>query len=138
MNTLKSEFDRRGVSIVVVSLAEPAKLASYQDHHPWRFKVFSDPERKAYAAFNLKRLSWYRVFSPATLALYFKLNRQGMKQERYGGDDIYQSGGDFLVDRSGNILFAHRSRDPADRPTPARLLEEIDRALSPRSSVQRR
>ncbi|HEY3167391.1 MAG TPA: hypothetical protein VGK57_09200, partial [Candidatus Binatia bacterium] len=74
-------------------------------------------------------LSWLRVFSPATLKLYVKLFREGMKREDYGKDDIYQSGGDFLVDREGNILFAHRSQDPADRPSAAELLRAIDRRL---------
>jgi hypothetical protein len=52
--------------------------------------------------------------------------RRGMKQERYGGADIYQSGGDFLLDRDGNVLFAYRGKDPADRPPVSALLQEID------------
>jgi peroxiredoxin len=126
----KSEFDRRGVAVIVVSFAEPAKLIRYQELHRWPFPILADPERKAYRDFDLKRLSWFRVFSPATLLLYAKLLRKGMKQDPYGGEDIYQSGGDFLLDRQGNILFAHRSLDPADRPSTARLLEEIARLRS--------
>jgi hypothetical protein len=114
----------------VVSFSQPAQLGAYQERHAWPFELLADPERKAYATFNLKRLSWFKVFSPATLALYFTLRRRGLAREPYGGDDIYQSGGDFLLDRNGNILFAHRSRDPADRLLPARLLEETDRAIS--------
>ncbi len=79
------------------------------------------------SAFELKRFSWFRVFSPPVLKLYFKLWRRGLKQEPYGGEDIYQSGGDFLLDSRGNVLYAYRSRDPADRPTPQTLLREIDR-----------
>jgi hypothetical protein len=120
------EFDRRGVTVAVVSFAQPAKLVRYQEHHQWPFIMLADPERKAYEAFALKRLSWFQVFSPAALKLYWKLLRSGMKQERYEGDDIYQSGGDFLIDGGGNILFAHRSQDPADRPAVARLLMAID------------
>jgi peroxiredoxin len=123
----KSEFDRRGVSVVVVSFAEPAGLVHYQELHRWPFAIFTDPERKAYRTFDLQRLSLFRVFSPATLKRYLQLLFKGMKQEPYGGEDIYQSGGDFLLDREGNILFAHRSQDPADRPAPAKLLEVIDR-----------
>jgi peroxiredoxin len=130
VSTFKSEFDRRGVTVIAVSFADPAKLASYQDRHRWPFELFADPERKAYATFNLKRLSWFQVFSPPTLARYFKLSRRGMKREGYGGDDIYQSGGDFVIDRSGSILFAYRGKGPADRPAPALLLREIDRVLS--------
>lgn len=131
MQSAKAEFGRRNVSVVVVSFAEPAILARYQERHRWPFTILADPQRNAYRAFDLKRLSWFRIFSPATLKLYAKLFRGGMKPESYGRQDIYQSGGDFLVDREGRILFAHRSRDPADRPSVEKLLHEIDRVISP-------
>ena len=97
--------------------------------------MLADPKRIAYQAFALKRLSWLRVFSPSTLRLYFRLLREGKKLQSYGKDDYYQAGGDFLIDRDGNILFAHRSRDPADRPPPEQLLRAIDRTASKTSSV---
>jgi peroxiredoxin len=124
----KSEFDRRRVSVVVVSFAEPAKLQPYQDHHNWPFPLFADPDRAVYQALDLKRLSWFQLLSPSTLRLYFNLMRAGMRPQNYGKDDHYQAGGDFLLDREGSILFAHRSQNPADRPTAAKLLQEIDRA----------
>jgi peroxiredoxin len=127
VRSLKGEFERRGVAIAVVSFAEPARLVSYQKHHQWPFTILADPGRNAYRRFALKRLSWFRVFSPATLKLYWKLLRNGMKMSGRGKDDIYQAGGDFLLDRQGNILFEHRSQDPADRPSVARLLEVIDK-----------
>ena len=55
-----------------------------------------------------------------------------MRRQHYGKEDIQQAGGDFLVDRGGNILFAHRSRDPSDRPTPEKLLEEAEKVKSKR------
>jgi len=125
----KDQFEARGVSIIVISFAEPQRLAQYQEHHQWPFVILADPKRTAYDAFALKRLSWLQVFSPATLKLYWRLLREGKQREDYGKDDIYQSGGDFLIDRDGNVLFSHRSQDPADRPTAAELLEIIDRKL---------
>jgi peroxiredoxin len=126
----RDQFEARGVSIVVISFAEPQRLAEYQKHHQWPFVILADPERTAYDAFALKRLSWLQVFSPATLKLYWRLLREVKKREDYGKDDIYQSGGDFLIDRDGNVHFAHRSRDPADRPAAEKLLEIIDQKLS--------
>ncbi len=128
---MKSEFDRHSVSVVAVSFAEPAKLRPYQERHKWPFPVLADPNRTAYQAFSLKRLSWFSLFSPSTLRLYFKLLRAGTPLEDYGKDDYYQSGGDFLLDREGNILFAHRSQDPSDRPATSRLLQEIERLPRP-------
>jgi peroxiredoxin len=129
VRAFKDQFESRGVSIVVISFAEPQRLAQYQEHHQWPFVILTDPKRTAYDAFALKRLSWLQVFSPATLKLYWRLLRGGKQREDYGKDDIYQGGGDFLIDRDGNLLFAHRSRDPADRPTATKLLEIIDRKL---------
>ena len=88
--------------------------------------MLADPDRKLYQAFALERLSWFRVFSRATLKLYLKLYRKGLPQHDYGKEDIYQTGGDFLINRSGQVLFAHRNEDPADRPTMGRLLKAID------------
>lgn len=133
MRDHKAEFDRRGVAIAVVSFAAPAKLAYYQAQHRWPFTILADPQREAYRGFALKRLSWRKVFSPATLLRYWQLMRKGMKREPHGGDDIYQSGGDFLLDRGGNILYAHRGQDPADRPPAAVLLQAIDRIKPPQA-----
>lgn len=135
MRSIKAEFDKRGVAVAVVSFAEPAKLIYYQEQHRWPFTILTDPERAAYRAFALKRLSWLSVFSPSALKLYWKLLREGMKREDYGKDDIYQAGGDFLIERNGNILLAHRSQDPSDRPSATSLLEAIDRALKRDASL---
>ena len=118
---------------MVVSFAEPAMLGLYHEQHHWPFTVLADPQRKAYHAFGLGRLAWHRVFSLATLRLYLKLFRKGLARRDYGETDIYQAGGDFLIDRNGSILFAHRSVDPADRPSVATLLKAID-SSSPVSS----
>jgi peroxiredoxin len=126
VQSFKNEFDRRGVAIIVISFAEPDRLLPYQEHHRWRFAMLADPGRNAYQAFALKRLSLLQVFSPSTLKLYFRLLREGMKLENYGRDDYYQAGGDFLIDREGTILFAHRSQNPADRPPVETLLKAID------------
>jgi len=122
----KSEFDQRKVAIVIVSFAEPERLELYQKHHQWPFIMLADPKRTAYQAFGLGRLPWLSVFSPATLKLYFKLLREGKRLERYGNDDYSQGGGEFIIDGEGDILFAYRSRDPADRPTIEVLLRAID------------
>lgn len=136
MQSLKSEFDRRSIAIAVVSFAQPERLVRYQEHYNWPFTMLADPDRIAYREFALNRLSWFRVFSPATLKLYWKLLRQGMKRAAYGKDDIYQSGGDFLLDPEGRILFAHRSQDPSDRPSASRLLQVIDELASSTRKTQ--
>jgi peroxiredoxin len=122
----KSAFDHRGTRIVVVSFVESSKLRDYQERRRWPFPVLADPDRKAYRIFALPKLKLWRIFSPSTLKFYRQQIRRGMKRERYDGADIFQSGGDFLLDRDGKILYAHRSKEPADRPTVGTLLQQID------------
>jgi hypothetical protein len=131
VNAFKSEFRRRNIDIVVVSFAAPEMLIPYLNFHEWPFPLLADPERKLYQAFDLKSLPWHKVFSPATLKLYLKLFRKGLHLQDYGKEDIYQSGGDFMLDRAGNVLFAHRSEDPADRSSVANLLKAFDVYLRP-------
>ncbi len=126
MQSIKNTLNEWGVAVVVVSFAEPGRLVTYQEHHQWPFVLLADPDRSAYRYFNLKRFSWFRVFSLPTLKLYFRLLREGKKIQSYGKDDYYQAGGDFLLDRQGTVLFAHRSQDPSDRPSVQRLLEVIN------------
>ncbi len=129
MQSIKNTLNEWGVAVVVVSFAEPRRLVTYQEHHQWPFVLLADPDRSTYRHFNLKRLPWFHVFSPSTLRHYFRLLREGKKIQHYGKDDYYQAGGDFLVDRKGTVLFAHRSQDPSDRPSVQRLLEVINEIM---------
>jgi len=127
VQSVKDQFEEGGVAIVVVSFAEPERLLYYQQVHRWPFILLADPDRSAYSYFGLRRLPWHRVFSLATLKLYFEILRKGRRMQNYGKDDYFQAGGDFLIDRNGVVLFTHHSHDPADRPPVSRLLAEVNR-----------
>lgn len=126
MQQSKEAFEKRGVLIAVVSFAPPEKLVVYQRQRNWPFPILSDPERSAYMRFDLGPMSWLQLFGPATLKLYARIMLKGRRLQYYGKDDYRQGGGDFILDRRGNLLFAHRSRNPADRPSAQTLLEAID------------
>ena len=128
MQSALKEFEEHGVSIVVISFADPERLSHYQGVHAWPFTLLADPQREAYSHFGFKLLTWDRVFSWATVKVYAHLLWRGRKIERYGRDDYFQSGGDLLIDREGRLYFAHHSRGPADRPEVGQLLEEVRKA----------
>ena len=80
------------------------------------------------SSFRIKALILVPGFFAANLAALFQaVARRQEIPELWRRSRYYQAGGDFLVDRKGNILFAHRSQDPADRPPIEKLLEAIDR-----------
>ena len=88
------------------------------------FTVLLDRERTVYNAYGLER-SKLRSKSPRTLWLYFTRWLQGQKFHDSHGDDTSQLGGDFIVDRNGNLRFIYPSHDPADRPSVDVLLKVL-------------
>ncbi|HXG36727.1 MAG TPA: SelL-related redox protein [Dehalococcoidia bacterium] len=118
--TLEGEF---GARIVVVSFESPAELAAFARREGSDFLFLSDPKRRAYAAFGLAaKPTLWRLFSPATVIEYLRgfLAGRPPRLPRHG-TDTHQLGGDVIISQTGEVVFVHRSREPADRPSFAQL-----------------
>lgn len=88
---------------------------------------FSDPTKKIHEALDLGRTHWWVFFKPHVLSGYGKaLFRRGFPKISAKGEDLLQLGGDFLWDGQGNLIWAHRSKDPADRPHLALLESQLN------------
>jgi peroxiredoxin len=106
-----------GVRVLAISQATPAVLATFLRDHLQPVPVVCDPDRAGYRAFGLERTSWLSFFRPSVLWGYLRLiARGGRVRKPYPGEDVLQLGGDFLLDRSGRVVFAHPSRAATDRP----------------------
>jgi hypothetical protein len=51
------------------------------------------------------------------------------------GEDMLQLGGDFILSSDRRLVYAHRSIDPADRPTAKELADKVH-ALARASASQ--
>ena len=121
-----------GVSVLIVSQAQPAVLATFLRRHPQPFPVVCDPDRAVYRAFGLERTHWLNFFRPAVVWRYLRLVVRGGKVRMpYPGEDVLQLGGDFLLDRTGRVVFAYRSRTATDRPGIDALLAAASRPIRP-------
>ncbi len=87
--------------------------------------ILADPDRTLYRAYGLERASFARTWlSPRTVAYYLRAAAGG-RRIRLPKSDSHQLGGDFIVNPRGVVIFAHRSTEPADRPTVERLVAAI-------------
>lgn len=112
--------------MLVVSQAEPETLARYVERQKWHVPIVSDPERTGYAAFGLERTGWLTFFRPKVLWGYFRGMSRGYGFKKPNPEeDLLQLGGDFILNRQREIVFAYRSADPTDRPSIADLLAAI-------------
>jgi hypothetical protein len=138
-----SEISAQDARILVVSFAPRPVLAEWisffrksileralsghpaLDTDPFRRTCFaSDPELNAYHAYGLGRFSHFVVYGPSILLQYRQWAEAGRTIQR-NTEDKLQRGGDFVIDRGGRIVLAHRGRDQSDRPEPRRLLEAL-------------
>jgi hypothetical protein len=123
-----------GCSVLVVCQAKPEVLSRYLARQSWTAPVVADPDRAAYRVFGLERTGWLTFFRPRVLWGYLRgmFRGYGLKAP-YAGEDVLQLGGDFVLDRTGTVVFAHPSATPTDRPTVPQVLDAI-RAAPPRPS----
>jgi len=87
-----------------------------------------DPGRTAYRDWGLGRTGLFgAMLSPALNWRYLKLLLRG---ERFLGlaPDMFQLGGDFVLDRVGRVQYAWRMRNNGDRAPVGQLLQELAKA----------
>jgi peroxiredoxin len=118
------EFRAAGAEVAVISFAQRRATEHYARDLRIPFQLLSDPERAAYIAYGLRKGGLWSIFGPKTVWEYVKLIARG-RLFRGIQADPFQLGGDFVIDGRGIVRFAHRSEDPADRPTMDRLLQAI-------------
>ena len=98
-------------------------------HEPRPFPFVGDPDREVYRYFGLERGGWGMFVTPRALWSYFRLMLRGWRlRSPIRGEDVWQRGGDFILDRDRRLVYAHRSADPGDRPSVETLLEQLKRA----------
>lgn len=127
MDAARDQLAARGCSVLVVSQAKPEVLAPYLSRAKWGVPIVCDPERAAYAAFGLERTNWFTFFTPRVLWGYFHGMFKGYGVKRpYAGEDVLQLGGDFVLSRGRNVIFAYRSVNPTDRPAVNDILAALE------------
>jgi hypothetical protein len=126
VDAARDEFAARGCSVLVVTQAKPEFVRHYLSGRPYEVAFASDPDRVVYRAFGLGRTPWRVFFRPRVVLGYLAGMLRGYAPVApYRGEDVFQLGGDFLLDRSGRITFAYRSLTPTDRPSVESLLAAL-------------
>ncbi len=123
-----ADFDALGVVVLGVAHSSVEVLRFYLQSMSWSFEIVTDPERRAYSRLELRRTSIWDYFRPRVIAGYLRIMLSGWRVRRpFGGEDLHQLGGDFVLDRQHRLRFAWRSSDPLDRPTIEQILDRFRR-----------
>ena len=84
-----------------------------------------DRDRELYRGYDMLAASFWDLWGPRTWLAYLREIARGRRPKPPTSDDIYQRGGDVLIDPAGVVRLHHVGSGPADRPGVAALLALI-------------
>lgn len=122
----EARFHELGATIALITMGQPHETAEFcAARAPEEiFICLSDPEAQAYRAFGLSRGTSAEVMAPRV----WGRGLQAMLHGNFPGiprRDPMQMPGVFIVDRSGTVRYAYRSKDSADNPPNGELLNAL-------------
>jgi peroxiredoxin len=120
----EEEFSRRNVKIVVVAFESGFLARRYVEDTLLTWPILFDDTRETYRKYGMFSASYWDVFGPKTWGAYLKEIAKGNKLIKSEGD-IFQRGGDVLIDPGGTVRLHHIGVGPADRPSAEALLNKI-------------
>jgi AhpC/TSA antioxidant enzyme len=125
----QAEVAALGAAVVLIAYDRPGLLgAKMMRGLEVPYTILFDPDRVAYQRWGLGRTGPFGAWlSPALSWRYLKLLLRG---DRFLGfaPDMYQLGGDFILNGEHRITFAHRMTNNGDRAEVSVLLDELRRA----------
>jgi hypothetical protein len=116
---LRENEERLGahnVEIVVVTFASLDIAREYRKETGISWPLLIDEPREVYRAYGMASASFWDIWGPKTLWAYFQELLKGHKPKK-AGSDIYQRGGDILIDPEGTVYLHHVGAGPTDRPS---------------------
>jgi peroxiredoxin len=115
------QFQRVGANVVLVGLGSPEETADFKARFDVPFPMIADPQKRLFAAFQLKQAATGSFFSVGMAVKGLSALARGHRMGLPKGD-VRQLPGVFIIDTKGYIRFSHYSKDPADHPDPNDLL----------------
>ena len=118
------DLDALGIDVCVVSFERGDAAARYAENMALAWPVLVDERRLAYAAYAMDVASPWQIWGPKTWLAYARELWRGQRL-KHSSADVYQRGGDVLVDPRGIVRLHHIGQGPSDRPSVQTLLRTV-------------
>ena len=125
----EAEFESLGIEVKVVTFDSPSMGKRYAQQRDARWPMLHDQDRKLYHAYGFGRASLAKLMGPVAVLKYIPQILTG--HSGTPGKDIFQMGGNVLIDPDGIVKMHHVSDQPHDRPTANKILDFIGRQNNP-------
>jgi hypothetical protein len=115
-------MEQLNIKVMVITF-EPVTLSITESEMP--FSYYVDEQRRLYKYYGILKAGFWDLWGGRSLWAYLRLLGKGRKVVKSHGD-IYQRGGDVLVDPCGKIQFHHIGDGPADRPDLETIFNRVE------------
>jgi hypothetical protein len=120
------------IGLALIGFSPVDRLAAIARRLGWTGPVLSDPDRALYQRLGIGRAPWWRVYTPATLAVYARAWRRRRWRPTPTQEDTRQLGGDAVV-VDGVVHTLWRPGSPDDRPPAGEVVAAAHQALQQRA-----
>jgi alkyl hydroperoxide reductase subunit AhpC len=120
----EDELDRLNVKVVVVTFENDFLARCYVEDTALKWPILIDTTRGLYKSYGMLTASYWDVWGVKTWLVYSKELLKGNKPMKSEGD-IYQRGGDVIIDPEGIVRLHHIGQGPADRPSVEQILSVV-------------
>ena len=110
--------------MAIVTFADSALGRAYVAETSLEWPVLIDTERRLYHAFGMHRARLTDIWSLKTARAYIHAIASGQRL-RESQEDVYQRGGDVLIDPDGVTRMRYVGSGPADRPSVESLMQVV-------------
>lgn len=114
--------------MVVVTFENDYLARCYVEDTALTWPILIDDTRSVYKNYGMLAASFWDVWGFKTWKVYFREMRKGNTLKKSDGD-VYQRGGDVLIDPDGIVRLHHIGEGPADRPAVETILNMITGSL---------
>ncbi|KAK9956251.1 hypothetical protein ABG768_013996 [Culter alburnus] len=123
----KKLLEAQSLRVLVVSYGSLEGATFWLGQTGYEFDMLLDAERVVYQAFGLG--SSIRKVMKFKLMLHYSeflvTNRQLPDVPPQFIDDLFQMGGDFVLDQGGKVIFSYPCKSPVDRPSATQILAAV-------------
>jgi hypothetical protein len=121
---------RGDVTVLAITPGTPEALRRLRADRGLKVRLIADPSWSLHQALGFARGQWRTIWlSPRTIVAYLRLLGRGRRPHR-PAQDVFQLGGDVVLDARGVVTWIYRSRHPADRPAIAEIVRHLDAAAA--------
>lgn len=112
------------MKIAVITFENEFFARSYVAETTLTWPLLVDDTRETYRNYGMLSASFWDIWGPKTWWAYLKQIMKGERLRKSEGD-IYQRGGDVLIDPNGIVSLHHVGAGPADRPAIGTILSKV-------------